>query len=146
MVDEKIAQLKAATREANEAIQGMREAQRDGKKLLEEIKVAAEKSVDEYMDPAVEKAIQGLNEATSEAMANATQQVFASFDEIKELLLGQNRANLRRGEPTVEEMVRARVLVAPHEHAPIARLPSGALSEECQYCHYFKSNKEVHPE
>jgi LPS O-antigen subunit length determinant protein (WzzB/FepE family) len=115
MTDEKIAQLKQATREANEAIQGMRDATREAKAVLAEVKEAAQKSVDAYVMPEVEKCVAALQEATNGAVEAATERVFNRFDGLTNLLLGTDRASLKTGELSIPELIEKRVARENHD-------------------------------
>jgi hypothetical protein len=88
---EEITALKQATREAHEAIQGLREAQRDMRALLEEVRGAALESVQKRISDAVVAGLAEYDASLKEAIGKGTQATYDRFDLLATVCLGEER-------------------------------------------------------
>ncbi len=145
-LDKKIAALKTATREANEAIQGLREVMKDARQYRKELEASMQKAVDERVSDAVATGLESFQEALGKAIDGATEKTYARFDQITELLLGESKGIRRREGASLPEIIMDRVGVEPHQFVPIGPNSGWHAADECQRCKYTQSNKEVHPE
>lgn len=104
-IDAKVAALKAVTREANEAVQAVREVMREAKKYREELESSTQKVVDDRVAEAVAIGMESFKEALDKAIEGATERTYGRFDELAALLLGEDRKSVRKGQMTMPEMV-----------------------------------------
>lgn len=102
MTDDKIRELKEATREANEVLKDLRRAIKEGRKLVDD---AAEAAISERMKPVVKEGLDEFGQALEKAIKVATDGVFARFDQIADMLLGEDKASKRKGLPSVPELI-----------------------------------------
>lgn len=146
LYDQKVLQLRTATREANEAIQGVREVMREASRYRQEIEDFIQRSVDGRVSDAVAIGLESFKEALDGALESATERTYGRFDQIAELLLGEDRASQRKGLETIPELVMKKVDVKPHQFVPLG--PDGPNDPclDCQDCRYPLGNKVVHPE
>lgn len=145
-LDNKLATIKEATREANESIQGVREVMRDAKKYREELETFTQKIVDERVAEAVAIGLESFKESLDAALEGATKATYGRFDQLSELLLGEDKASRRKGIQTLPEVIMERVDVKPHEFVAIG--PDSPLRPclDCLHCRYPRGNKVIHPE
>jgi uncharacterized protein YukE len=106
---EEVAALKAATREAHEAIKDLRAAIREGKELVREIDAAAETSVTERVHKVVQEGLDEFGKALEKSIEGATEAVFERFDTLADLLNGADKASKRQGKPTISELIEEKV-------------------------------------
>lgn len=106
--DEKIAQLKAATREANEAIKGLREAERDLKKVVATIEGMASKTVGALVEEAAKAQIARLAAATDKAIDDTSEAIDKRFQQVADILLGEDKKSRRSGRPSIPELAEQR--------------------------------------
>lgn len=104
-LDRRVAAVKEATREANEAIQGLREIMREAKRYKKDIEEATQKAVDERVSEAVAIGLEAFNEALGKAIDGATEKTYARFDELTALLLGETKSQRRRLGESLPEMI-----------------------------------------
>lgn len=106
-------------REPGRVADDLREAIRDARALLKDLKQATrevrellDKSVPEQVEERIETAVvKGLGEyqgALRTAIDEATDKVTREFDRLEQLFLGTSAANRRAGEPSIEELIRRR--------------------------------------
>lgn len=121
---EEIAALKAATREAHEAIKGLREAQRDMKALLAEIEAAARKSVEERIDEAIVAGLAEYDAKLIEAIEKGTQATYDRFDLLATICLGEER--MKDAEtPPLPELMRRYIASGGQSQLEVAHLRRG---------------------
>lgn len=99
-----LAALRAATREAHEAIQDLRAATREARAVLAEIEQAAARTVDERMGEQVQRGLAEYTDAVSRAIDDASQAVYHRFDTMADILLGETDAERRRGKPSIPDL------------------------------------------
>lgn len=107
-IDAKIAQLKEATREANEATKGVHEAIREGKAILKGIEEAAQIAIDTRVAEAVAIGLESFKEALDGAIESGTERTYKRFDELAELLLGEDKGTRRKGLASLPEIIEAK--------------------------------------
>lgn len=94
-------QLRAATREAHEAMKDMRLLMRDARCLIEDIREATTVEVNKQVSDEVRMAIManmaGHQQAISEAIEEATALVYKRFSDIGDVLMGEDRSSKRAG-------------------------------------------------
>jgi chorismate mutase len=101
---DEVAVLKAATREAHVAAQELASVIREARKLQAELKGAATIAVDEAVKPVIDAGMEKFNKSLMEAIELATEAVYKRFDIIRDLLLGEDRATVRRGEESIQDL------------------------------------------
>ncbi len=103
--------IKAAGREAEDRLKNtIREANgaiKDLTRLIKEFHQIAPTVVEEAIKGEVERNMESLQTETAVAIKNASQAVIARFDKLSAELLGENRARVRRGDPSLPELVKA---------------------------------------
>lgn len=107
-LDTRLAAIKQATREANEAIQGVKEVLREAKQYRAELEESTQKIVDDRVSEAVAIGLEAFKESLDKAIEGATKQTYARFDELTSLLLGETKTQRRRGEFSLTEIVEQR--------------------------------------
>ena len=140
-LDKKLAAIKDATRQANEAIQGVKEVMREAKAYRADLEIATQKAVDERVAEAVAIGLETFKEALDGAMTSATEATYARFDQLIALLLGEDKATQRLGRRSYAELVLNKAGLMPHKYSPLDDDP-----DQCIHCRIPQSNKEVHPE
>jgi Sec-independent protein translocase protein TatA len=104
--DAKIAELRAVTREANEALRDLRQAIREARRLAKE----ATDAVDEQVQAHVVAEVAKLEAATDRAMRESVAKCIGEFDKLTNTLMGRDRASLaKRGNVDLETAVLQRL-------------------------------------
>lgn len=103
--DEKVALLREATREANMALKDLKGAIREGRELQQSLQTAAKVAVDEQLAPVVETGLMEFRRDLDVAISKSTEAVFARFDEITDMLMGETDRDRRAGKISVPELV-----------------------------------------
>jgi chromosome segregation ATPase len=106
--EDEIAALKAATREAHEAVQALKDARREAQAMLDQLQPGIHKRLSQEVDAGLAQ----YREALETAIKNATTAVFKRFDTVAELILGEDRKSRKAGKPSLEEMLAARDVAA----------------------------------
>ena len=93
--------LRAATREAHEAMKDMRLLMRDARCLIADIQEATSTQINEKVSDEIRAAVflnmEGHQQAISEAIEEATALVYKRFSEIGDILMGDDRNAKRAG-------------------------------------------------
>jgi uncharacterized phage infection (PIP) family protein YhgE len=140
-LDKKLAAIKEATREANESIQGIKEVIREAKQYRKELNEATQEAIDTKVADAVAAGLETFKDALDAAIDGASERTYRRFDQLTELLLGEDQKNRRQGNRSIAELTMIRAGVAPHKYNPMDEQPAICLD-----CRFPFSNKEVHPE
>jgi len=140
-LDKKLATIREATRQANEAIQGVKEVMREAKKYREDLEIATQKAVDERVAEAVAIGLETFKEALDGAIESGTERTYKRFDELTSLLMGEDRASRRQGHKSLKEMTLDKLDIQPHKYNPQLGHPGICLD-----CRFPFDNKEIHPE
>lgn len=92
--DEKITELKAATRAANEALADLRAVQREIREQIAELdrrKAALPTEVDRLIGDAVKTGMASYAKALSTAIDEATEATFRRFDTLAAIVMGEEK-------------------------------------------------------
>jgi hypothetical protein len=89
--------LRAATREAHEAIKDLRAATRDALDVLAQVKIAAKKAVDEDLADAIREGLVQFHDANAHAIADSEAAIYDRFAKIGDILLGEDRNSRKAG-------------------------------------------------
>lgn len=104
-VEEDIAALKQATREAHEAIQ----ESKDVKKELEATWARISEEIENHIESEVAIGLTKYSGSILTAIEDATQRVYERFDLIADILVGEDKQSRRKGLPSITELVEQRV-------------------------------------
>lgn len=142
--DEEIAALRAATREAHEAIKDLRTAIREAADERQALTDLFPRLTEERIGEAVETGLAKFGVELQSAIDIATKKVFDRFDRISDIIMGETRANKRKREPTmVEQLEEARERgmfdkLVKHEFVP------ADADGNCKRCGMEKDNELAH--
>lgn len=100
---EEAADLRAAIREAHEAMQGLRDLLREVRALRDEVEETAGKVFTSRMEEQVVAGLTAYRESIDKAIEDATAAVFNRFDTIADTMLGESKSQRRRGEIPLAE-------------------------------------------
>ena len=106
-----IADLKVAVREAHEALKDLRHVIKEAREVIKAVEAAANEEVADRVMPIIEGTLGGLGVAIDEAIVESEKRIYARFDKVADLLLGEDQATKRRGEPSLMDMARAAKLL-----------------------------------
>jgi hypothetical protein len=95
--DDEIAALRQATREAHEALADLRREMKAAEQLRADLATTAEVSVTEQVVPFVQKGLEEFGVELKKAIDIGTEAVYARFDELGDLLLGEDKVSRRKG-------------------------------------------------
>lgn len=107
--EEEIADLRAATREAHEAIKGLKEWIKEARKVIPEIETTARKHVDEHLAPVVKSETEKLTAAIDRAIIEADERVNRRFDQLTDILLGEDKRAKRTGKRSIPDLAKETV-------------------------------------
>ena len=96
--------LRAATREAHEAIKDLRAATRDALDVLAQVKIAAHRAVQEDISVAIREGLVEFHNSQMDAIDEATATVYARFASIGDVLMGEDRNTAKAGE-SIKQLV-----------------------------------------
>ncbi|WP_333771001.1 hypothetical protein [Streptomyces sp. IBSBF 2435] len=91
-------QLRAEIREARETLKDLRREIRDARTLVPLL-------TDELFEAEVKKQVGELGRVTEKAMDDAVARVFAKFDKVQALLMGEDPHSRRRGRPSIPDLL-----------------------------------------
>jgi hypothetical protein len=89
--------LRAATREAHEAMKDMKLLMRDARCLINDIHEAAYQEVNSIVGTFVREGMEAHNKAIEDAIEDATNLVYRRFAEIGDVLMGEDRGSKKSG-------------------------------------------------
>ena len=89
--------LRAATREAHEAMKDLRLLMRDARVLIAEIHEAAYQEVNSIVGAFVREGMQAHQRAIEDAIEDGTNMVYRRFSEIGDILMGEDRGSKKSG-------------------------------------------------
>lgn len=133
----------------------IREARGTLKDLRHEIKTARELLpllTDELFEAEVKKRVDELGRVTEKAMDDSVARVNKKFDELSDILMGQQRHQRRRGEPSIPDLITRAAVAAAQEDplpftCPVCRRtshhPEDAKNGYCGNCHAFTGHTEA---
>jgi DNA-directed RNA polymerase subunit L len=93
--------IREATRAAHEAIKDLKAAIREAKQVTEEMRSAATYAVTHGVNDAVELGLAAYSDEIGKAIHEATDEVYARFEQLTDTLLGESRRH--RGEGPLAE-------------------------------------------
>lgn len=105
---EDLQQIRAELREE------IREAHGTLKDLRHEIKTARELVpllTDELFTAEVKKQVDALTKVTDKAMRSSVERVTKTFDELRDVLMGQDRTSQRRGRVPIPDLLKAKAVL-----------------------------------
>jgi hypothetical protein len=108
-VAEDVEALRAATREAHEAIKDLRSVLRDAEQTRTQLLATAEEVFTARIEAQVAAGLTEYRDTITAAIESATAAVYRRFDRVADLLLGESREAQRRGEPTLTDYAKAAV-------------------------------------
>lgn len=91
-------ELRAEIREARETLKDLRHEIRDARVLFPLL-------TDELFAAEVKRQVDALSTTTAKAMDESTARVIATFDTLRDLLLGQDRQSLRAGKASIPDLL-----------------------------------------
>lgn len=100
---EEAEELRAATREAHEAMQDMRALIREMGEIEQRLRKTAGEVFEERMMAQVSEGLARYGESIGRAIEDATQAVYKRFDTIADVLLGEDRASRRTGRASLAD-------------------------------------------
>ena len=100
---EEAADLRAAIREAHEAMQGLRDLIREWRALKAELEAASAQVFTDRMEAAVQEGLDSYAESIGKAIDDATAAVDRRFDTIASIMLGEDPATVRKGLPSIKD-------------------------------------------
>ena len=105
MTDEKIEELRAATRAANEALKEIKLTLKEIKKVRDDIENRIKIAFDEMIADVVKESLARYQESLDKAVEDGTNAVFKRFDDLAAIALGETKDQIRRGERTIPEII-----------------------------------------
>jgi len=93
--------LKEATREARETMKDLAAERKRGEEMLARIP----ELVDNAIGDIVREKLAQMEPTMIEAMRKSEERVFAKFDQISEMIMGETKANRRKGEPSLHDLI-----------------------------------------
>lgn len=102
------AELKAVIRMAHEAIKDLKACLKEAREVRDELKTAAAERVEGRLNDAVEAGLVELDKSIETAIEDSTQKVYARFDTIADILLGEDRKSTRLGKPNLTNLAQAK--------------------------------------
>jgi predicted phage-related endonuclease len=103
--DQKIDEMREATRAANETLSDLKRTLKEVKKVQAEVHKEIDTAFDDKVATVVADTLASYRVSIDEAIENATQAVFDRFDTIHKTLTGETRADKRAGRPSIPEMI-----------------------------------------
>lgn len=98
--------LRTATREAHEAMKGLRDMIREANRASERLLAVSREVFDERMNATVKQGLAEYHESIGKAITEATDRVYARFDTLADIMLGEAKYQKRK-EPTLLEYAEA---------------------------------------
>lgn len=102
-----LADLRAATREAHETIQSLRSVIKEGREVVALIEDAGRQTVEDRIDHQVAAGLARYGDSITTAIDNAQAAVDKRFDTLADILLGETKAERRKGETLTDLAQRA---------------------------------------
>jgi truncated hemoglobin YjbI len=98
-------ELKEATRRAHEAIKDLKLAIREAQETSDEIKQMIHDEIYDRVDAEVAAGLDDYKTVLSEAIDKATDKVFARFDYLADILMGEDKQSQRKGKKSITELL-----------------------------------------
>ena len=100
-----LTELRDLIRQAHEATSDLRAVLREARAVRDSLPAAAGKAVSEQLGAEVKAGLDSFQKALDRAIDSGTDAVFKRFDRIEQLLLGEDRASVRAGKPSIPQMI-----------------------------------------
>jgi hypothetical protein len=97
-------ELRAATREAHEAIKDLTRITREAKAAVELLRAEPDRILSEHVVTTVREGLNQYQATLDKAINEATEKVYERFDKVTDILLGENRKAKLRGDPSITEL------------------------------------------
>jgi len=111
---EEIQELKAATREAHEAIRDLNYAVKRAREVQAELSNEVDKALTDGIGKQVQEGLDAYKASLEQAIDTATESIYSRFDAIGDMLLGEDKASKRAGKPSIPELVKQKVQIENH--------------------------------
>lgn len=108
-VDEDIARLKEATREAHEAMKDLNMMIQMAKATTKELNTAVSEALENGIGKQVKEGLDQYAESLNAAIDGATQAVYKRFDQIADILLGEDKSSQRSGKPSIPDLIKQKI-------------------------------------
>lgn len=103
--EEAIEKLTEATRAAHEVLAEFKEVNKEARAIKKEVEDIIEHRFDEKVEAQVADSMAKLEDATKQAMSDATDKVISEFDKLSDILMGRDRESKRKGRKSLPEMI-----------------------------------------
>lgn len=109
--DEEVARLKEATREAHEALKDLNVMIQMAKATAKELNACVEEALNDGIGKQVQEGLDEYKESLAAAIDGATEAVYKRFDQIADILTGEDKQSKRAGKPSIPDLVRRRAQI-----------------------------------
>lgn len=109
--DEEIAALKEATREAHRAIKDLKRCVEEAREAHRMLHACVEDALSAGIGEQVQKGLDDYKASLEAAIDGATQAVYGRFDQIADILMGEDKQSKRAGKPSIPDLVRLRAAI-----------------------------------
>lgn len=109
--DEEVARLKEATREAHEALKDLNVMIQMAKATVKELNACVEEALNDGIGKQVQEGLDEYKESLAAAIDGATEAVYKRFDQIADILTGEDKQSKRAGKPSIPDLVRRRAQI-----------------------------------
>lgn len=107
MEKEREEELRELIREANGTMKDLKAVIKMARETIDEltvlVHVESRRKMDECINEVVEEKIDELSKATSNAIKESEQMIFDRFDALKNVMLGEDKESIKKGEPSLME-------------------------------------------
>jgi hypothetical protein len=105
VADDKIAELRAVIREANELLGDYKRTLREAKEFFATV---IPEQVEEVLNKEVKEGLESFTEAQGQAVRDAVDRIFKQFDNLANQLLSGTKADRRKGNVSIPDIVEER--------------------------------------
>lgn len=109
--DEEVARLKEATREAHEALKDLKRGVEEAKEAHRLLHACVEQALNDGIGKQVQEGLDEYKESLAAAIDGATEAVYKRFDQIADILTGEDKQSKRAGKPSIPDLVRRRAQI-----------------------------------
>jgi F0F1-type ATP synthase membrane subunit b/b' len=102
--EDKLGELREATRLANQVLKDLKQERKEATELVQNYVAKLEKTIGAELV----KQLDELGKATQKAMDDSVTRVFKKFDELAALMMGEEKSQIRKGEPSISDLVKYR--------------------------------------
>jgi hypothetical protein len=106
VADEKISELRGVIREANQVLGDLRRERKEAQALFKELIPG---KVEDVLNQEVKEGLENFTKAVQTANEQAVQRVFKQFENLSNDLMYGSKADRRKGEFSIPDVVKARV-------------------------------------